>query len=92
MFNQRGDKACPAVDKAVLTFLLFELVHSVLEGDSLKAVQKSDPERATKPPGSVVRFCPVVVHEDMTVAVISKEGTAELSNVSGGFQPARASS
>ncbi len=52
-------------------------------------VQNLNPKRATEPPGGIVRFCAIVGHEDMAVAVISKDGATEFSNISRCFQPAR---
>jgi len=48
-----------------------------------------DPHRATEPPGTIVRFCTVVIHEDMVVAAIAKQGAAQSSYLSRCFHPAR---
>lgn len=52
-------------------------------------VEDLDPQRATERPGAIVRFRTVVIHEDMVVAAITKEGTAEFSNISRGLHPTR---
>ena len=45
----------------------------------------SDPERATEPPGAVVRLSPIVIHEDTAKAAITKQGAAELPHINGSF-------
>jgi hypothetical protein len=55
----------------------------------LQSVQVLDPQRATESPGGIVRGCTVVIHEDSVVATITKEGTAEPSNIRRCFYPAR---
>ena len=53
------------------------------------SVQNLDPQRAAEPPGAIVRFCTVVIHEDMVVATIAKDGAAKFSNFRRCFHPAR---
>src|SRR3984893_15416416 len=48
-----------------------------------------DTERAAEPPSSVVRLRTVVIYEDGVVPTITKEGSAEFSNISRCFHPAR---
>jgi molybdopterin molybdotransferase len=62
--------------------------HSGCGGTGERCLQKSDPQRAAEPSGAIVRFCTVVIHKDLAVAVIRKDGAAEFSNVSGRFYPA----
>jgi hypothetical protein len=47
-----------------------------------------DPKRGTERPTTIETGRSVVINEDMTEAVISKEGAAEFSNIRGRFQPA----
>jgi hypothetical protein len=48
-----------------------------------------DPQRATERSGRIVRLRTVVMEEDLTVAAITKEGAAELSDIRRCFHPAR---
>ena len=48
-----------------------------------------DSYRAAEAPGGVVRICAVMIHEDMVVAAIGKDGAAEFSYINGCFHPAR---
>ncbi|MNC90880.1 hypothetical protein D3C83_70340 [compost metagenome] len=46
-------------------------------------------QRATETSGAVVRFGPVVIHEDLVVTSIAKEGAAEFSDIGRRYYPAR---
>ena len=52
---------------------------------------KLDLQRATEPPGRVVRFRSVVIQENRVVAAITKEGAAEFSDIRRCFQAASVS-
>src|SRR6185503_16226621 len=68
-------------------------LHSSLLSDpfsnSVVYARNLDPYRATKPPGRIVGFCAVVIHEDIAVAVISKDGATKFSDISWCYYPAR---
>src|SRR5687768_15450924 len=48
-----------------------------------------DPQRATEAASAIIRFCSVVINEDMIVTTITKESTTELSDIRRCFDPAR---
>jgi hypothetical protein len=45
-----------------------------------QSMEHSDPERATKSPGGIIRVRTVVIYEDMVVAAVNKQRAAEFSN------------
>jgi len=53
------------------------------------SVHPLNPQRATKPSGTVIRGRTVVIHEDVPVAAIAKKGTAKFSNIRWCLHPAR---
>ena len=44
--------------------------------------ENSDPKGAPERPGSIVRVRPVVIHKDLVVATVTKDGAAELPDIS----------
>ncbi len=48
-----------------------------------------DPQASAEPPGGIVRFRAIVIHENSVVAAITKEGAAEFSDIRRCFYPAR---
>ena len=58
-------------------------------GKSQAGIGNLDPQHAAESPGAVVRIRTVVVREDMVIAAVAKESTAEFSNFNRCFHPAR---
>lgn len=54
-------------------------------GDPASKPDRLNLQRAAKPPGSVVRFRPVVVDEDMIVAPIAEERAAQSADFGRGL-------
>ena len=44
-------------------------------------VQILELEPTTKASCGIVRFCPIVIHKDVSKAIIAKKGTAKFSNI-----------
>src|ERR1700687_5732081 len=53
------------------------------------STQNLDPYRPAEPSSGIVRFRTVVIQENSVVAAVTKEGSAEFSNVRRRFHPAR---